>query len=394
MAGKYNNTKCSYKGIKFDSQMEMDFYVKNEKYLTRLLPAKKLFKHTEMKTWTHTPDFQTPTCYIETKGMVPPAYAKRIETLISEYGDEFRSKYKLVFLNPKTRIGKRNINAGQWASSLGLEWISIDSPVPEHWLKGSDTIPYTPTRLSLLMLNARMETAEKVLLSLPKTGCVVTNLSGVLQDMKWNKKKKHNKELFRFHPTNHWNFRNRGKMTEGIKNSEIILSIVDGTTNENDGYLLGLGLRQPRIVLDFGGEYTPCPSTLERMMIVVPVPKELQYPVAIESLIVTAMSLVKTQAQEMCRDTYSMFNIEEYLGYKNGRRDFSKLGKVPTYNATTLMCCLVSRLQAGARLYDLTTINGYERMVKRIPTYPFEALTGRSRITEVTNYCESTVGML
>jgi hypothetical protein len=146
--------------------------------------------------------------------------------------------------------------------------------------------------------------------------------------------------------------------------------------------------------LDFGGEYIPCPSSLEHMMIVVPVPKELQYPVAIESLIITAMSLVKTQANALCRDTDAMYCHEEYLGYKNGRRDFSILGKTPYYNATTLMCCLVSRLQAGARLYDLTTINGYERMVKRIPTYPFEMLTGKSRITEVTNFYESTVGLL
>jgi hypothetical protein len=394
MAGKYNNTKCSYKGIKFDSQMEMDFYVKNEKYLTRLLPSKKLFKFTETRTWTHTPDFQTPTCYIETKGALTYVYMKKVEALISAYGDEFRSRYKLVFLSPKTRAGNRSITAARWAESLGLEWISITETIPEHWVKGSDLIPYTPTRVSLLMLSARMETAEKVLLSLPKTGCVVNNTSNVLKDMKWSKKKKHNKDVFRFSPIEHWNPTNRQKITEAIRHSEIILSVVDGTTNENDGYLLGLGVRQPRIVLDFGGEYIPCPSSLEHMMIVVPVPKELQYPVAIESLIITAMSLVKTQANALCRDTDAMYCHEEYLGYKNGRRDFSILGKTPYYNATTLMCCLVSRLQAGARLYDLTTINGYERMVKRIPTYPFEMLTGKSRITEVTNFYESTVGLL
>lgn len=160
--------------------------------------------------------------------------------------------------------------------------------------------------------------------------------------------------------------------------------MTDGEGNSNDGVLFGANVGCPRIVLDFVGNYRPSAVALEDKTLVVPVPVELQYPIAIESLIRTAVSMLGAQPQG--KDAW-LFDLDEYEMVWAGA--FNPVFDQKQYMPSTAMLALVIRLVRGLKLYDLTNMSGYLKMLNNInEPFDFDAKTGKSNITEVRNYYE------
>ena len=93
---RYFSVKCEYKGIKFDSLLERDFYIAYESSVVRNDRSFVIWEHKETQI-KYTPDFTADngTTWIETKGRRTDAFNLR-EKLIIAYCEKKGIGYRQV----------------------------------------------------------------------------------------------------------------------------------------------------------------------------------------------------------------------------------------------------------------------------------------------------------